>query len=578
MLLAASLTRDIKLAPENWTGTAVETHPFRFLRSLGRSREIATVLFNYGFGDVVERVGLSRYLRLGRRMFSRRRRREPERALTRPQRIRQALEELGPTFIKFGQIASTRPDLVPPDVVEELTKLQESVPPFPSQKSVMLLETELGAPVTELFAEFRLEPIAAASLAQVHWAVHQDGTPLAVKIRRPDVVRDIERDLTLMFEIATLAERHLPEAEVFDPVGLVNQFARSIRRELNFTREARTMDEFRRMFSSDPTVYIPRVYWDLTNEGVVTMEFIDAIKVNDIPALEAAGICPKAIAARGAQIFMRMSFDLGVFHGDPHPGNLRVRRDGTIALLDFGMVGSIDEDRRENLVDLFLAISHHDTERAVEVVLTIGRAYRDVDLNLLKSDLRDFIDTYYGLELDRINVGKLLSDFVGILSAHSIRCPAELMLWIRAVVTLEGVGRGLDPDFNLAQHLAPFVDKIVRERYSPKRIRERMYREGRRLLQAGYAMPLHIERTLQKLSTDNLTIQFEHRNLDRLITELDRSGNRITIGLVLSSMIVASALIIRSGASTEWITVPIFVASSFLGIWLIYGVFRSGRL
>ncbi|MBT4865952.1 MAG: AarF/ABC1/UbiB kinase family protein, partial [Planctomycetaceae bacterium] len=272
----------------------------------------------HGFGDLVDRMGLRKYLQWGRRLFSRKRRvrREP---IGRGERIRLSLESLGATFIKFGQVASTRPDLVPPDVIVELEKLQESVPPFPSDKAIALLTQELGAPPTELFAEFDVEPLAAGSLGQVHRAKHHDGTHLAVKIRRPNVVRDVERDLSLMMEMAILVERHIPEAEVFDPVGLVAHFSRTIRREMNFFREGRSTDEFARLFRNDATLTVPKIFWDLTTEGVLTMEFIEAIRVSDIDALKEAGISTEQVAANGARIFMKQAFELGLFHGDPHP-------------------------------------------------------------------------------------------------------------------------------------------------------------------------------------------------------------------------------------------------------------------
>ncbi len=558
-----------------------ERHPFRFLRSLGRSRQIATVLLNHGFGDVVERLGLLRYLQWGGRLLFRRRG-DPATRLTRPQRIRMALEKLGATYIKFGQVMSTRPDLVPADVISELCKLQEGVPPFSSDKAVEILESELGGPVEKLYAEFDRQPLAAGSLAQVHRARHFDGTQLAVKIRRPHVIRDVERDLELMLELAMLVERHLPEAEVFDPVGLVTQFSRSIRREMNFVREARTVEEFARLFKHDATLVVPKIYWDLTSDAVITMEFIDGLRVTDRPGLLAAGLSAPALAANGARIFLKQAFEFGLFHGDPHPGNLRILRDGTLGLIDYGMVGRLEEERREQLVDLFLCINQRDVKGAVAVVLVVGKPSREVDRPLLQSDLRDFMESYYGIELDRIRMGKLLSDFVAILSNHSIRYPADLMLLIRAMITLDGVGRVLDPEFNLAQHVAPFVRQVIRERYNPRRVANRWIHESGRLLGALHDVPLHIERVLEKLSRDDLKIQLEHRNLDYLVTELDRSGNRIVVGLVMSSLIVASALIVRSGTisgvSSTWITIPVFVLSSLLGVWLIYGIFRSGRL
>jgi ubiquinone biosynthesis protein len=555
----------------------VEANPFRLLRNLGRTSEIVTVLLNHGFGDLVDRIGLRNIWYSWRQRFSR----NPPKPLPHlklVERIRMTLEKLGPTFIKFGQVLSTRPDLVPAGMLVELKKLQEGVPPFPSDEAVAQLENELGAPVEKLFASFNRTPMAAGSLGQVHAATHFNGMALAVKIRRPTAVRDVERDLQLMHELAILLDRHIPESRIFDPVGLVNHFARSIRRELNFAREGRTMDEFRRLFRQDATLYVPQVFWELTTDAVLTMEFVDGLHLDDLSQFDGTKLTRAEIAANGARIFMKQAFEFGVFHGDPHPGNVRILRDGTLCLLDYGMIGMLDGKTREQMIDLLLAITQQDVDAAVKLVLQIGEPHREVDRPLLQIDMRDFVSNYYGVELDRLNVGNILSDFVGILSNHAIRCPGTLMLFIRCLVTLEGVGHSIDPGFNLAAHLRPFVEQIVRERYSPSRVTKKMWSESQRLV--GYArdIPGHVNRTLRKLSEDDLRIQLEHRNLDHFILELERSSNRIVVGLVIASLIVASALIISQGSATIWVTLPIYVLSSLLAMWLVYGIFRSGRL
>jgi ubiquinone biosynthesis protein len=386
--------------------------------------------------------------------------------------------------------------------------------------------------------------------------------------------------LELMLELAILIERHLPESRVFEPVGLVTQFARSIRREMNFVREARTLDEFARLFKGDSTLTVPGVYWELSGETIVTMDYLDGFKVSDRLAIYSANLNCRELAANGAKIFLKQVFEFGLFHGDPHPGNVRVMRNGSLGLIDFGMVGRLEDERREQLVDIFLSISQRDVKQAVDLVLTVGRPSGDVDRPLLQADIRDFIETYYGLSLERVKMGKLLSDFVLILSNHSIRYPADLMLLIRAMVTLDGLGRDLDPEFNLAQYLAPFVKRIIRNRYNPRRMAHRLLENSGRIFDAMHGVPMQLERTLQKLNHDEVKILLEHRNLDYLVTELDRSSNRIVIGMVMSSLIVASALIVRTGSAinSSWFTIPAFVLSSLLGVWLIYGIFRSGRL
>ncbi len=533
-----------------------------------------TVLVTFGFGDLIERLGFRGYVEWGkRRLF----RRPPVEGLTTAQRLRLAFEQLGPTFIKFGQVLSTRPDLLPPDVIDELAKLQEHVPTFEPEEAVRLLEEELRQPIDRLFADFDRTPLAGGSLAQVHRATHRDGTPLAVKVRRPRAVHDIERDLGLMQEAAPLFAG-IPQFAIFDPVGLVNYFARTIRRELNFRREGRTIEEFRKLFRKDATLLVPRVYEDLTTDAVLTMDFIGGCRADDLEAIRRQGLDPAQVARNGARIYMKQVFEFGIFHGDPHPGNVRIQSDGSIALLDYGMVGMLKDALRDKLVDLLLAVARNQVDEVTSIVQELGHPQQPVDPVLLKADVHDLLDRYYGIPLEQLHIGRLLSDFTTLLANHTLRCPADLMLLLRTFVTLDGLGRQLDPTFNLATELAPFVEQVVRRRYDPRRLAARMAQDVGPLLQAAHDLPLSLQRTLRKLSEDELKVQLEHRGLDRLIHEFDRSSNRVVVGLITSSLVVASALIIRSGAGSTWLMVPIFALSGFLGIWLIYGILTSGRL
>jgi len=336
------------------------------------------------------------------------------------------------------------------------------------------------------------------------------------------------------------------------------------------------MQEFSRLFGNDATLYVPRVYDDLTTEAVVTMEFIDGCRPNEVDCRVVA--TKGQVAVQGTHIFMRMAFEFGFFHGDPHPGNIRVLPDGSIALIDYGMVGMLSEDNREQLIDLFLAVARQDAARAERLVRKMGRPSRPIDDVLLRSDVQDFIETYYGLSLERLNVGGMLNDFISILVTHGLRCPADLMLLIRAVVTLEGVGRSLDPKFNLATEIAPFVEKMVRRRYEPQRIMEKTVDDARAVMGALHDIPGQLGRTLHKLATDDLKIQLEHRKLDDFVHEFDRSSNRIVVGLITSALIVASALVLRSGDTGYWLAALSFLASCLFGAWVVWGIMRSGRL
>lgn len=555
----------------------MEPRPLRLFRNLGRTIEILAVASYYGFGDVVERLHLRRHLHSGKRFLLRKKDELPE-GLTTAQRFRMVLQDLGPTFIKFGQVLSTRPDLIPQNFIDELANLQEQVPPFDSDEAVRVVEHELRGKIDTLFARFDHEPIAAGSLAQVHRAVGNDGAQLAVKIRRPDAVRNVERDLALMADLAAAAERHLPEFAVFDPVGLVNHFSRTIRRELNFRREGRTVEEFRRLFRDDATLHVPHVRDDLTTDAVLTMTYIDGCRADDFDSIAKLPITRSQLASNGAHIFLKQAFEFGVFHGDPHPGNIRVRPDGAIALLDFGMIGQLDDSKREQLTDLFLAVERQDAKRVVAIAKQIGSPSRPIDEILLRADIRDFVETYYGVSLEQLKVGAMLMDLVSILASHGLRLPADLLLLIRAFVTLEGLGRSLDPTFNMAAEFAPYIERLVKERYSPRRMLDRAAADMRSLLQVAHDIPLQLGEILGKLSNDDLKLQFEHRGLDKLITEFDRSSNRVVVGVITGCLILASAIVIRAGATSLWVTVPLFLLSGFLGIWLIYGILRSGRL
>lgn len=555
----------------------MDTHPIRLLKNLGRSREIATVLLNFGFGDLVDRLRLRRYLQWGRRLL-RRKGTHLDPPPTRAARLRMALEHLGPTYVKFGQLLSTRADLVPADVIDELSKLQEKVPPFGTEEAIETLESELGRSLDQLFDEFDRTSVAAGSLAQVHRARLHDGRTVAVKILRPGIVAAVERDLSLMLELANLLERHIPESRVFDPVGLVQHFSRTIRREMNLVREARTMRDFTRMFRSDATLHVPQTVDELCSQSVIVMEFIEGFRSTDIERLMDAGITPSEVAANGARLFIKQAFELGVFHGDPHPGNLRILADGSICLLDYGMVGMLEEADRERLVDLMLAVHRGDVAAACELVVSIGEPFLEIDLPLFRADIRDFIHSYYGVELEMLNVSRMLCDVLSIVSHHGIRIPGDVLMLIRALVTLEGTGHNLDPKFNMSDHLAPIMKSLVRRRLNPRHIARRLMADSRLYLQLAHDFPLHLGRSIEKLSRNELRIQLEHRSMDHLISELDRSSNRLAIGLVVSALLLASALVIRASSEMWWLAAGIFLASSLLGIWLIYGVFRSGRL
>ncbi|QDT36555.1 ABC1 kinase family protein [Stratiformator vulcanicus] len=549
----------------------MQPRPVRLIRNLNRTREIVSVFAAHGFGDLLRRTKLQR-------LFSRSSRSPRVKELSLAQRLRMALEKLGPAFVKLGQVISTRPDLVPPEVIEELSRLREDVKPFPSEQAVAEVEASLGGTVDELFLKFDREPMAAGSLAQVHRAVHRDGTPVAVKVRRPGVVETIERDLMLMVDLAALLEHRVPEARIFDPMGLVKHFSRTIRREIDFVREARSMDEFRRQFADNKEFAVPNVYFELSSEKVLTMQFVDGLHVSDHEQMAELDIDPHHIAEVGSKLFMEQIFKFGIFHADPHVGNVRVLKEGAFCLLDYGMIGYLDDELREDLVDLFAGIANRNVPKVSRLMVEIGEPLGEVNTKLLRTDVRDFLGAYYGVPLDQVSVANLLSDFLGILSAHGIRCPGNLMMLIRALVALEGAGRALSPDFNLANALGPFVKQVLQDRYRPDRLASEFFEEAFEIGGVARRLPGYLDIIADKMSRDKFEIEVRPAGLERLTNEIDRTGNRVTVSLAMASLIVASALLIHSGPGNAWFAIPIFILSSVLGLWLVYGIIRSGSL
>jgi len=555
----------------------------RNIRSLKRYRQILGILIKYGFGQIIEQLNIDYYLELGKRIVSLGTvSRELER-LSPGERLRLALEELGPTFIKLGQLLSTRPDIIPPDYINELKKLQDRVPAVSTEEIKAQLSRELGGTAESLFQEFHPQPLAAASISQVHRGVLKNGDQVVFKIRRPRVERIIDTDIDILFGLAYLVENHLPGGDMYDPTGLVKEFRRTIHRELDFSREGRTIDRFSIEFETDSTVRIPRVYWEYTGRTVLTMEYISGIKISHLDELKAAGYDLKTIARNGANAFLKQVFEHGFFHADPHPGNIYVLADNVICIFDFGMIGRLDEDLKLQLTELLISVLRRDVDHIISQLLYSGELHDESNLKNLKRDLSEFIDDYYDLLLQDLKVGKLLIDFIEILTEYRIKFPSTLMLLARALIAMEGLGRQLDPTFNMIEHVRPFTERIVKERYSPANLSKDMTRTLQSYHALGRSLPKDIKEFINRINRNKFKIDLEHRGLERLITDLDKSSNRISFSLVIAALIIGSSLIIQSDKGPILFGFPVlgllgYSVAGFLGFGLAIAILRSGRM
>jgi len=543
--------------------------------------DIVRILSKYGFDHVLEMLGLADIAAKGRRLL---RREVPELAgLSSAVRMRMALEELGPTFIKLGQILSTRPDIIPPAFIAEFEKLQDQVPSFSYEALRSQIEQELGHPVEVLFDTIETEPLAAASIAQVHRARLKSGEQVVVKVRRPGIVEKVESDISALISLAGLAGRHVSGSELYDPVGVVREFARSIRREMDFSREGHTLEKFRDNFKTTHWMYFPTVHWSHTTRGVLTLEYIDGIKVSDMAALDRSGLDRAEIANRGADAFLEMVLTHGFFHGDLHPGNVFILPNNIICLLDYGIVGHIDENTAEFLSDIMLAIVERDMDQVISLLLFTGDISDDLDIRALKRDLTHFIDGYYEIPLREIEVGRMLLEFVEIITLYSIRIQPDLLLLAKSLVIIEGMGRSLNPAFDMVTHVRPFLEKILRRKLSPRTVSRQMRTMVSSYLNLARNLPRDLKEIVNRLNRNKFKIDLEHRGLDKFTADFDRSINRLSSSLILAALIVGSSIMMQSGHGPVLLGFPVlaflgYTVAGLLGLWLVYAIIRSGRM
>ncbi|MCL7489198.1 MAG: AarF/ABC1/UbiB kinase family protein [Desulfobulbaceae bacterium] len=554
----------------------------RTYRHLNRYHRILRVLFKYGFEDLVEMLHIDQYLESGLQMINRKPREQIEK-LSRPERLRLAFEELGPTFIKLGQLLSTRPDFIPPDYLYELAKLQDEVPPFSFSEVEEIFIDETGRKPSELFYRVEEEPVAAASIGQVHRATLKDGQDVVVKVQRPDIEQLIAVDLEILAHLASLMEIYVEEMQGHRPTSVVEEFARTISSEIDYTVEISHIQRFARQFEGNETIYVPKVYRELSSERILTMENIKGVKASRVDTLRQQGIDLSLVAERGTNLIMEQIFVHGFFHADPHPGNIFILPDNVICFIDFGMMGRLSRQNREDFTDLLLNIVGRNESKVTEGVLKLTNHYAEVDKEALGRDLSAMLDRYLYLPLKELEAGKIFQNLMELVSHHKIYFKPNLYLMMKSLSTAEAVGQTLDPELELIRLAEPFMRKVKSDRMRLGRIANETGETTSEYLKLIRELPDELRSILVQIRKGKMKIEFEHLGLENLRAALDQASNRIAFAIVLAALVIGSSLIVLSGIPPKWYGIPIigligYLMAGCMGFWLLLSIVRHGRM
>lgn len=548
---------------------------------LRRYRKIINVLVKYEFGYVVEHLGLSRYWALGSKLLHKKPGIENK---TVEERARMVLEELGPTYVKLGQILSTRYDLLPESFINEFAKLQDVVPPFPFPEAKAIIESELGKPIDELFESIDLVPVAAASIGQVQKAVLKSGEEVIVKVQRPNIIETIDTDLRMLKDIAIFTQKHVKEGKIYNFVDIVDEFSHVIHNELDYIKEGQNADKFHRNFIGVDSVYIPKVYWQHTTKHVLTLEYAIGIKINNIERIERVGLDCKKVARNFSTAYVKMLFEDGFFHGDPHPGNVFVMPDEVILFLDFGMVGTISKSMMESMTNIMIATVKKDIEVLIDSLVEMGVVDPDdIDMLKFRAELAELVESYYTVSLKNVNPDVLLKELIDLLMEHHGKVPSNIMLLSKTLMMEEEINTRLDPDYNLAEVAEPFVHDLFRKRSRPDQILKDAAKTALEFAGLLRKLPRKVDRAMGRLEKGTLRLEFEHKGLDMVVGELDTMSNRISFALIISAIIVGSSLILQTDMTPQIYDAPVlgvlgFIVAGVMGFGLVLSIIRSGKL
>jgi len=552
--------------------------PAKFFGQLRRYRQIVDVLVKHELGYLIDKLGLSLF-----RPRLRRRAGAEAPKPSRPRRVRQVLESLGATFVKLGQLLSTRADLLPPEYIAELARLQDQVPPCPFEQIRTVVEEDLGGELSRHFRSFDREPAAAASIGQVHLATLCNGTLVAVKVQRPEIAEVIETDLSILQGIARFLDRHAQVPGISSFEELLEEFARAIRDELEYPLEGRNAERFGELNAGRPAVAAPAVMWDFSGPRVLTMERLEGIKVSELATHPSPPLAGGEVMRLLTEVYLHGILVDGFFHADPHPGNLAVLPDKRLAFVDFGLMGRLPVRVREHLADLFVAVLRRDAEAITSGLLEMGVARGEVDRSAMSRDVEHMLARYYGMPLKRLPAERMLEESLQVAFRHHLILPPGLALAAKTVSTLDGLGRQLDPEFNMSEAAQPIAAAIVAERIAPSRVASELFHGLRDLNRALRKLPDQLVGALDRVATGNLQLRVQHEQLQKPIAQLHLMMNRLSFSIIIGALILGSALVLQADMGPFLWGVPAigvvgFAVGTIWGLWLLLAMSRSGRL
>ncbi|MGI6307816.1 MAG: ABC1 kinase family protein [Dethiobacteria bacterium] len=546
-----------------------------------RLRKIFHTLANYGFGQLIQNTGikeLARYLPFPLK----RKEKKGIKELSPAVRLRLVLEELGPTFIKFGQLLSTRADLLPSDYIQELRRLQDQVTSFSFSQVKEVIEKELKYPLHLLFESFEEAPLAAASIGQVHRAVLPGKKEIAVKVQRPDIKKIIEVDLAILEEIALLLDKYTLTGKLYHFAAIVREFKQTIHMELNFYQEGRNAERFKKNFISEKNIYIPSIYWNYTTPKILTMEYMDGVMLNNPEELGKEGFSKRKLVENLSKAFLKQILIDGFFHGDPHPGNIGVLAGEKLYFLDFGITGFLHEEQRQALSELMLGVIYHDMDRIMHALQSLAIISEETDKKLLKLELERLQEKYYNIPLQNLHFGQVMYELMEISFKQQIILSPEFTLLAKTFITLEGLITDLEPNFSIAEIIAPFSKEFLRQKFSRKKIASTVYQHLGKYFRLVEILPQHLSTILEKGAAGNVKIKVEFVNTERILHHLNNMINRISFSIVLASIIVGLCLALQFAEVTLFRYFPIaqfgLILAALMGFWWLWSILRSGKL